>query len=165
MTGYPWPPDSPLTSTDLNAAIGLAINTANTAATNALNATSIANSATASTVALQAALAPLAITLNWPAGLVVKNGVYVLTGTAPYGFQIISADASIGTAGGSMFVRFQNTGGVIRWSFPVSQQAKTNFFATGPGLIITPGVTLSAQISSVSGTPTDAYLTLNCTRT
>lgn len=199
MTGYPWAFDAPLTSTDLNKAIGLALTTANAASASALsvtataqgaatqasaavtvatsantnasaanntanNANNTANAASALATQTQQNLAPVAITVNWP-NIPVVGGTYVLTGTAPYGFTVTSADASIGSAGGSMIVGFKNGPHPIQFSFTLTQFTKTNFPATGPFLTVNPGTTVSLSITVASGAPADAYVTLNGTRT
>jgi hypothetical protein len=166
MAGYPWSFDAPLTSSDLNAALGLAINTANAASISALNATSLAAGATATVAALQTQMGAMAITLNWPAGLSVTAGTYVLTGAAPYGFTATSVTASIGSAGGSITANFRNAGLSMGnlGTLVVTAAAKTTTPASGNNLTVSPNATVDVLVT-ITGTPADAFLTLNGTRT
>lgn len=153
---YPWTSLSVLTHDDLNAAFALAYQ-------NDASASSLATIAYNST---QARL-PIAITINWSAGMLVSGGVYILTGTAPYAFDINSIDAGIGSAGGSFTVQVRNNGatagdlgGVLVNSIP-----KTRTIASGNNNTVNIGSQVDVVISVITGLPADSFLVINGIRT
>lgn len=107
----------------------------------------------------------LSITLNWAGGSVTGDGTYLFTGSAAYNFFITSLDASIGSAGGSLAATVRNAGltaGGLS-AVAVSNAGKTHYPASGANLAVTAGAIVDVLIS-VSGTPTDTFLTLNGVR-
>lgn len=153
---YPWASLAVLTHDDLNAAFALAYQ--NDAASNAL-----ANFAYNST---QARL-PIAITLNWSAGLVISAGTYILTGTAPYAFNITSIDVSNGSAGGSFNVQVRNNGTTAGdlGAVVVASVTKTRTIASGNNNTVNIGSQVDVIISAITGLPADSFLVVNGVRT
>jgi hypothetical protein len=162
MSGYPWSSLDDLLAADLNAAFVTAYSTATLAQTLASNANSYAASALTVAQTAAARLTPMSVTLNWPAGMVVAAGTYVLVGTAPYGFTVTSADASVGSAGGTLIVAFRNAGLYMGslGSFVVSAATKTNFPAIGNNLTVAAGALVDVVVT-ITGQPANAYLVLN----
>lgn len=153
---YPWHSLDTLNHDDLNSAFALAYQ-------NDATALALASQAYNST---QARL-PIAITINWPAGLQVANGTYILSGTAPYAFNITSIDAGVGTAGGSFTVRVRNDGMTAGdlGSVTVNAAQKTRTFASGNNNTVNIGAQVDVVISVITGLPADSFLVINGIRT
>jgi hypothetical protein len=156
MTGYPWAHGDELLAADLTAALAVAY--ANDAA-----AISTANQALASA---QARL-PIAVTLNWSAGLVVTAGTYILTATAPYAFNINSIDVGIGSAGGSFVAQVRcdsiAVGGL--GAVQVNTVQKTRTIASSNNNTVNIGSQVDVVISAITGLPADSFLVINGVRT
>lgn len=162
---YPWDLGEELTHTDLNAIIGQVIANTATAQTAAATALGLAQ-------ATQANLGPpkpVAVTLNWPA-IPVTAGTYVLSATLPYNFLASSLDVFVGSNGGSFNITPRANAQVIgaTSNIPVSVALKTNVaLVAGPSnpLTLNAGSVVDIVVSSVVGTPVDAYVCLNGFRT
>lgn len=162
---FPWNQGQTLTFTDLNAAFANAYAQAALAQTTASAAQGLATS-TANSLGPPK---PISVTVNWPAQTVV-SGVYVLSGTLPYGLTVTSVDASIGSNLGVLTAQFRGNGVTIGnlVNLTVTQPVKTNFPAAAQlsnPLSVGAGSVLDVVINVTGGAPTDAYLCLNAVRT
>lgn len=155
--GYPWELGDKLTHADLNAKF--ASEDASIAAMSAqvTLASSLANNASSR-------VGPVSVTLSL-VGTVV-TGTYVLTGTAPYPFLITSVDASVGNNGGSLTALFTVDGFAVGALSPLSvtQATKTRTLVAGANISVAAGAVVSVTVTP-AGSPANAYLVLNGTRT
>lgn len=112
------------------------------------------------------AASPLSVTLNWAGGTTVVAGTYLFTGTAAYPFTVTSLDASVGTAGGTITAQVRNAGATVGGlgAAAISAAGKTNFPASGANRAVAAGATVDVVLT-VTGTPTNAFLTLNGVKT
>jgi hypothetical protein len=117
-------------------------------------------------IAAYAAGGNLSITLNWAGGVVVADGTYLFAGSSAYPFAVSSLDASVGSAGGTMTATVRNAGATCGGlgALAISVDGKTNFPASGGSLEVLAGAVLDVVLT-VTGAPTDAYLTLNGIKT
>jgi hypothetical protein len=176
-----------LTSSDITAALGFtpASSSAANITNGSINGTTIGNITPASgnfavltiagnpvatsdyvqqAIAQQAQrFAPLSITLNWAGGVDMTDGTYLFTGSAPYRFSITSLTASVGYAMFTVTVR--NRGSAINslTGLVVDSSTKMNFQASGNDLVVNIGDIVDAVVT-VTGSPTDAFLTLNANK-
>jgi hypothetical protein len=110
--------------------------------------------------------ANVSLTLSWAGGVVVASGTYLFTGTAAYGFDIGSLDASVGSAGGAITAEVRNAGTDVGGlsAVAVTAPAKTRFLASGANFSVAAGSTVDVVLT-VTGAPTDAFLVLNGVKT
>jgi hypothetical protein len=110
------------------------------------------------------------VTLGWPGGAIVAPGTYLFAFTAPFGFTIDSLDWTVGSAPGTAFVaNVQIVHGGVTTSVTglsavtVNAAMKSRTLAAANTVLAGDGVQVA--ISAVTGSPTDAALALNFTRT
>jgi hypothetical protein len=108
-------------------------------------------------------LAPLSITLNWAGGVDMTDGTYLLTGSAPYSFAITSVSASVGNDTFNVTIRKQGIAINSLTGLVVDRSTKMTFTASGDDLVVNPGDIVDAVVT-VTGSPTDAFLTLNANK-
>ena len=111
------------------------------------------------------------VTLGWNGGAIVAAGTYQFAFTAPFGFTIDSLDWIVGSVGGTAFVatvQIVRAGAATPVSglagVAVNSLAKSRSLATGANTVFA-GDGVQVALGAVSGSPTDAVLCLNFTRT
>lgn len=106
----------------------------------------------------------VSFTENWGGGALVTPGEYVLTGSAPYSFNILSVETSIGSAGGQFnFTVWIDGQPIVSLSnIDVTAVEKTTTLGNGYVAI---GSIVTLTVNSVVGTPTDAWVTVTGNRT
>lgn len=147
---YPFQINDVLTSAALDAAIA-----------QALAAAAAAQAAANTAIALASAVKPISVTISWPSGTVVA-GDYVVTGSAPYPFTILSAEASVGVNGGTIIATIRNGGNGVGGlnGISITQTAKTIFPATALNALVQTDAVVDIVIT-VTGAPINAYIVLN----
>lgn len=150
MAQYPYQRGDTVGAADLDAAIGQAI-----------AAAAVAKAAADNAVALANAPKPIAVTISWPSGTVVA-GDYVITGSAPYPFTILSADGFVGVNGGTITAAVRNAGANVGGleAISITQAIKTHFPATTLNAVVQAGAVVDIVIT-VTGAPINAYIVLN----
>jgi hypothetical protein len=106
---------------------------------------------------------PFSQTLNWAQAAVVANGTVIYTTYAPYAGTIAALKYSNGSAGGSFTANVRINGTSVTSLSAVNVASASSATATGANTFVA-GDTIDVVISAVSGTPTDAYLTIRGTR-
>jgi len=106
----------------------------------------------------------VSFTENWAGGALVTTGDYVLTGSAPYAFNIYSVETSVGSLGGQFNFTLAIDGAPIvsLSDIDVTTVAKTTTPGNG---YVGIGSVLTLTINSVVGTPTDSWITISGNRT
>jgi len=106
----------------------------------------------------------VSFTENWAGGSLVTLGDYVLTGSAPYAFNIMSVETSVGSLGGQFTFTLSIDGVPIVSLSDILVSAVEKTTTPGNGYVGI-GATVTLTINSVVGTPTDAWVTVSGNRT
>lgn len=105
---------------------------------------------------------PVSITTNWGGSTGVTEGIYTLTGSAPYQFYITEVDVNVGDAGGSFNVTVLNdfvVAGNLQ-NLVVDTFTNKQYIASGSNLTVNRGGTLQIQVTNMQGNPLDAFVTI-----
>lgn len=106
----------------------------------------------------------VSFTENWAGGALVTPGDYVLTGSAPYAFNINNVETSVGSLGGQFnFTLSIDSVPIVSLSnIDVTAVDKTTTPGNG---YVGIGSVVTLTINSVVGTPTDSWITVSGNRT
>ncbi len=99
-------------------------------------------------------------------GVVIGADDYPVSGSVPFSGGIAVMQASVGSAGGSFMVEVRNNGTPVVGldAAVVNAVGPQTFFVTGAGALISSDAFIDAVVSSISGSPTDAWFTVNGVR-
>lgn len=104
-----------------------------------------------------------AITLNWGGGAIVSTGTYLFVGSAPYAFNILSFDASVGSAGGVVIASVLNQNQPVAGltNMTIASAGKVRFTAGSSNAAVPANAMVAVAVRVAAGTPTDTFFCLN----
>lgn len=104
-------------------------------------------------------------TFSWGGGAVVLAGTYVFTGYAGRAGTVDALTYNVGTAGGSFAANVRINGTSVTGLSAVTVNSSTTASTSASGAnTVAAGDRIDVVLSSLSGSPTDAFLTLRLTQ-